>query len=54
MYSKLLSFLLILLAIGVFFYDSSLNYAKHTEMRRAFVDHPEFIPSSQSVRLTSG
>ena len=54
MYSKLLAFLLILVAIPVFYLDVARNYAEHVTIKRSLVAHPEFVPSSTSVSLFSG
>lgn len=54
MFSKLLIFLLVIGSLLVFTYSSGVNYAQHVEVRRALVNHPEFIPTSELVGLSSG
>ncbi|MDD2916903.1 MAG: hypothetical protein PHH70_03625 [Candidatus Gracilibacteria bacterium] len=54
MFSKLFIFLLVLISIGVFVYDSGVNYVQHVDIRRSFVNHPEFIPTSEIANLSSG
>lgn len=54
MFSKLLIFLLVISSIMVFVYSSEMNYKQHTEIKRAFVDHPEFIPTSKLIKLSAG
>ncbi|HBB26981.1 TPA: hypothetical protein DCZ36_00605 [Candidatus Gracilibacteria bacterium] len=54
MFSKLLAFLLVI-GSGVFFiYSSGINYQQHVDINRTFVDHPEFIPTSEMVGLSAG
>lgn len=54
MYSKLLAFLLVIVSLAVFVYSSGVNYRQHVDTKRAFVNHPEFIPASETVGLSSG
>lgn len=54
MFSKLLTFLFVLFSIGFFAYNTSFNYMQHVEIKKIFVNHPEFIPTSQVVGLSSG
>ncbi|MBP9812471.1 hypothetical protein KBC86_03750 [Candidatus Gracilibacteria bacterium] len=54
MFTKFLTFLLVILSIGVFVYSSEMNYKQHTDTKRAFVNHPEFIPTAEVVGLSAG
>lgn len=54
MYSKLLVFILVIASLGVFTYSTWVNYKQHVDTKRAFVNHPEFIPTSETVGLSSG
>lgn len=38
---------------GFFFVATGENYKTHNVIRRAFVDHPEFIPTAQAVKIAS-
>lgn len=54
MFSKLFIFLLVIGSLSVFIYSSGVNYRQHVDMKRAFVNHPEFIPTSEMVGLSAG
>ena len=46
--------LLVLGAIYGFYYIATgINYTAHNTLRRSFIDHPEFIPSAQVVKIWS-
>lgn len=53
MRSKLSIFLLIIGSLVVFAYSSHINYEQHAEAKRAFVQHPEFVPTAPMVRLAA-
>ena len=38
---------------GVYSFVSPKNYTVHRQLRQVLVDHPEFIPTAESVRFTS-
>lgn len=54
---QLLVGLILVLFIGAFsgFFTvaTGQNYAAHNRLRRAFVDHPEFIPTKEAVKIGS-
>jgi len=54
MFSKFFILLGIIVSLGVFVYTSDINYAQHVRIKRTLVDHPEFIPTSQIAKLSSG
>lgn len=54
MFSKFLTFLLVIGFIGFFIYSSDKNYQQHVTIKRILVNHPEFIPTSEIVGLSSG
>lgn len=54
MFSKLLIFLLVIVSLTVFIYSSGVNYQQHVDIKRAFVNHPEFIPTSETVEISAG
>ena len=54
MFSKLLTFLLVIASLAVFIYSSWVNYKQHVDIKRAFVNHPEFIPTSELASLSAG
>ncbi len=54
MFTKFFIFLLIIVSLGVFWHDTGLNYATHTEFKQSVVDHPEFIPTYTTVKMVSG
>lgn len=49
MFSRVIAFLCLLGSIAFFAYSSEIGYRQHSETRRAFVEHPEFIPDAQLV-----
>lgn len=54
MFSKLFIFLLVIFSLAVFTYGSGINYKQHTDIKRALVNHPEFIPTSEMANLSAG
>lgn len=54
MFSKLFTFLFIILSVTLFYFASMSEYTNHIELRRAIVNHPEFIPTASSIRLAAG
>lgn len=38
----------------MFVYSSEVDYKQHVDTKRAFVDHPEFIPTAETVGLSAG
>ena len=53
MFSKTLILLLVIGSIGFFIYSSDKNYLEHLESKRILINHPEFIPTSEIVGLSS-
>lgn len=38
---------------GFYSISTGINYTAHNTLRRSFIDHPEFIPSAQVVKIGS-
>lgn len=38
---------------GFYTISTGINYQAHNTLRRSFIDHPEFIPSAQVVKIGS-
>lgn len=54
MFSKLFTFLLTVVSLVVFVYSSEINYKQHVDIKRTFVNHPEFIPTPETVGISAG
>lgn len=53
MFSKLFTFVLVIVSLAVFVYSSGVNYKQHIDIKRSFVNHPEFIPTSETVGISA-
>ncbi len=56
-YQRILAGLVIVLTLGAFYgfflLATGENYITHIRERRSLVDHPEFIPTAETVRIGS-
>lgn len=50
---RLFSLLLILISLAGFYYVNDLNYWKHIEIKRNFVEHPEKLPTKETALRSS-
>jgi hypothetical protein len=46
---RLITISLLILSIGSFYFINSLNYTKHIEIKRSFVEHPENLPTKEAA-----